>query len=220
MLGISDSLVIGGAMANTFLAASGIQVGNSLYDKDELSLARDLIDKAKSEAKKRKFTFYLPQDGVVSKTIDGRSSTRIVDWDAHVIAEIESYPAQPTRQSSAVADDEMILDIGPFSGAFMAGLCQMSESVFWNGTLGMAEVNALHGPIGPFAQGTQLLIDSMIGHFGHRPFSLIGGGDTVAYLESKNLTGKFDHVSTGGGASLELIIGKKLPGVESLEDKS
>lgn len=218
-IGLADAVVIGGAMANTFLKSEGIEVGKSLYEKADLALAKKIIKRAHAEAKKRKFVFYLPQDGVVAEDLKPNAKTRIVDWNAHVIASIEAYPARPSRSSGHVLKDEKILDVGPFSGAFIAGLAQMSETVLWNGTLGVAEVRGLQGPVGPFAHGSEILIDALLGEFGRKPFSVVGGGDTTGYLEERKLTEYFGHVSTGGGASLDLLSGKKLPGVESLKDK-
>jgi len=74
-------------------------------------------------------------------------------------------------------------------------------------------------PVGPFAHGTELVVEALMGHFGHRPFTVVGGGDTVSYVEERELTKAFNHVSTGGGASLELMEGKQLPGVEALQNK-
>jgi phosphoglycerate kinase len=118
-----------------------------------------------------------------------------------------------------VARDEKILDIGPFSGAFIAGGMQLANTVIWNGTMGVTETDGLQGPVGPFAHGTEMVVDAMLGEFGHKPFSLVGGGDTVGYIEERKLIDRFSHVSTGGGASMELMSGKKLPGVEALLDK-
>jgi phosphoglycerate kinase len=84
--------------------------------------------------------------------------------------------------------------------------------------MGVTEMPAVHGPVGPFAHGTELIIEALAGEYGHRPFSLVGGGDTVGYIEQRKLTDAFNHVSTGGGASLELMAGRKLPGVEALQD--
>jgi 3-phosphoglycerate kinase len=215
----SDFLAVGGAMANTFLKAQGIDVASSLFDKDELGVAKDVMAKARAEAKKRKFVFYIPQDGVVAHKIDRAAGTRIVDWSAHVIADIESYPKRPPAKASQILEHEMILDIGPFTGAFIAGALQQAETVVWNGAMGITEVQGLQGPIGPFAHGTDLIMEAMLGQWGNRPFSLVGGGDTVGYIESRGLVKAFDHVSTGGGASLELMAGRKLPGVEALLDK-
>jgi phosphoglycerate kinase len=91
--------------------------------------------------------------------------------------------------------------------------------VVWNGTMGVTETAGLQGPIGPFAHGTQTVIEALLGELGHKPFTVVGGGDTVGYVESRKLVEAFGHVSTGGGASLELMSGRKLPGVEALLDK-
>lgn len=218
-LDIADVVVIGGAMANTFLLAQGVEVGDSLVDKDDLSIAKEIIEKAQKIAAERSFTFYLPQDGVVATEISKTAKTRIVDWDAHVIADIEAYPKRVSAQASKVAPHEKILDIGPFSGAFIAGAMQLCKTVVWNGTMGVTETASLQGPIGPFAHGSELVIDGLLGSHGNKPFSVLGGGDTTAYIEERKLTDMFGHVSTGGGASLELMAGKTLPGVACLLDK-
>ncbi len=215
---VADFVAVGGAMANTFLMAHGIDIAASLVDKDEVSVARDIMKKAKQESSRRKFVFYLPQDGVVAKKIDRSAPTRIVDWSAHVIADIESYPKRPPAIASHVAPHEMILDIGPFTGAFIAGAMQQAATVVWNGTMGVTETAGLQGPVGPFAHGTDLIMEAMLGQFGARPYSLVGGGDTVGYVEQRGLVDAFNHVSTGGGASLELMAGRQLPGVEVLMD--
>ncbi len=215
----ADILVIGGAMANTFLLARGIRIGESMAEKSDVDEAREIMKKAKAEAAKRHFVFYMPQDAVVADDIAKTAKTRIVDWDAHVIASIENYPKKAPQDSDLVKAGEKILDIGPFSGAFITGAMQTANMVIWNGTMGVTETPGLQGPIGPFAHGTELIIEGMLGEFGHRPYTLIGGGDTAAYVEQRGLVKFFNHVSTGGGASLDLIAGNKLPGVEALEDK-
>jgi len=216
---IADFIAIGGAMANTFLVAQGVDVGKSKYDESGVPIAKDILTKAKEKAKRERFIFYVPQDGVVAKSLDKSATTRIVGWDAPAIADIQNYPKQPDAASGNVAADEMILDIGPFSSAFIAGAIQLANTVVWNGTMGVTETPALQGPVGPFAHGTELVIDAMVGDYGHRPFSLVGGGDTAGYIENRQLTKAFNHVSTGGGASLELMAGRKLPGVEALQDR-
>lgn len=216
---MADVVAIGGAMANTFLKAKGIDIAKSKFDAEDLPLAKDLLEAAEKKAKEGHFILYVPQDAVVATKLDKTVKTRIVDWDVHAIAEIESYPKRPSARTRDVADNEMILDIGPFSGAFMAGAMQLAGTVVWNGTMGVTETPAVHGPVGPFAHGTELIIDALVGDYGHRPFSLVGGGDTVGYIEERQLTKAFNHVSTGGGASLELMAGRKLPGVEALQDK-
>ena len=218
-LDIADAVVVGGAMANTFLHATGLKVGKSKIEPDDLPLAKEIMHKVAEVKKHRDFVFYLPQDGVVAKKLDSAAPTRIVDWSAHVIASVEAYPKRPLHETSQVAEDEMILDIGPFSGAFVAGLLQLAETVVWNGTMGVTETKGLQGPVGPTAHGTELLTEAMLGQFGNRPFSIVGGGDTVGFVQGRGLTASFDHVSTGGGASLELMSGRKLPGVEALENK-
>lgn len=215
----ADIVAVGGAMANTFLLAEGIAIGKSKADAEEVPLAKEIIAKAKAKAAKQKFVFYLPQDAVVATSVDPQAKTRIVDWDAHVIASIEDYPKQPTREKSLVADNELILDVGPFSGAFIAGAMQLASTVIWNGSLGVTEVTGTQGPVGPFAHGTETLVEAMLGEFGSKPFTVLGGGDTVAYVEDRQLTDRFNHVSTGGGASMELMSGNILPGVAALQDK-
>lgn len=220
LIELADFVAIAGAMGNTFLAAKGVPLGKSKYDAEELDLAREIIEKAEEKSKNGHFVFFLPKDAVVARSIDKTAQTRIVDWDADLISEIQSYPKLPPAETHTIADDEMILDIGPFSAAFIAGGVQLARTVVWNGTLGITETPGLNGPIGPFAQGTELLMDALSGDFGGRPFTVIGGGDTVGYVEQRKLTGAFNHVSTGGGASLELMAGRKLPAVEALEDKN
>ena len=217
---IADFIAIGGAMANIFLLAEGIDVAKSMVSLDDLPLAKQILAKAKARAEKGNFTFYLPQDSVVASKIDKTAQTRIVDWSTHVVSDIESYPALPPKSSQQLKKDEMILDIGPFSGAFIAGAMQLIGTVVWNGTMGITETAGLQGPIGPFAHGSELIIEAMLGEFGHRPFSLVGGGDTAGYLEQRNISDAFNHVSTGGGASLELMAGRGLPGLSALEDKN
>ncbi len=216
---IADVVAVGGAMANTFLQATGVRVGKSKLEPADLPLAKEILHKVRAVQKERDFVFYLPQDGVVARTLDKTAPTRIVDWSAHVIADIEAYPKRPLHEASQVQADEMILDIGPFSGAFIAGIVQLAGTVVWNGSMGVTETKGLQGPIGPTAHGTELLVEAMLGQFGNRPFSVVGGGDTVGFIQAQGLTASFDHVSTGGGASLELMSGRKLPGVEALENK-
>jgi phosphoglycerate kinase len=216
---MADFVAVGGAMANTFLAAQGVDIADSLYDKEDLPVAKDLMRKAAQEAKARPFVFAIPYDGVVAHKIDKSQPTRIVDWRAHVIADIENYPKRPPTAASHVHAHEKILDIGPFSGSFIAGGVQLANTVVWNGTMGVTETAGLQGPIGPYAHGTELVIEALLGEFGHKPFTVVGGGDTVGYVEARKLVDCFGHVSTGGGASLELMGGRKLPGVEALLDK-
>jgi len=216
---IADFVAVGGAMANTFLLAKDINIGKSMAEADEVDLAHEILEKAEAKAKDKPFAFYIPQDGVVAKSMESNAKTRIVDWDAHVISSIESYPKTAPRGSGEVAEDESILDIGPFSGAFIAGGMQLASTVVWNGAMGVTEIPSLNGPIGPFSHGTELVVEAILGEFGNKPHSLVGGGDTVGFLAERKIIDKFNHVSTGGGASLELMSGKVLPGVQALQDK-
>lgn len=216
---IADIVAVGGAMANTFLQAQGVNIAKSVSDAADLPLAKQILELARNKSKNGRFVFYLPQDGVVATKLDTQTKTRIVDWSVQVIADIENYPKRSPREAGRIESDEMILDIGPFSGAFIAGSLQLAGTVVWNGAMGVTETKGLQGPIGPFAHGTELLVEAMTGQFGNRPYSLVGGGDTVGFIESRGLLKSFNHVSTGGGASLELMAGHKLPGVEALENK-
>ena len=216
---IADFVAVGGAMANTFLLAEGYDMAKSLVEPDDVPLAKSILEKARKKAKENTFVFYLPHDGVAATAIDSKVTTRIVDWGAHVISSIEHYPKRPPREVNHMKSNEMLLDIGPFSASFIAGSIQLSQTVIWNGTMGVTETPALQGPVGPFSHGTETIVEAMLGEFGHKPFTVVGGGDTVSYIEQQKLVGAFNHVSTGGGASLELMSGKTLPGVAALEDK-
>jgi 3-phosphoglycerate kinase len=216
---IADIIAVGGAMANTFLVAQGFDVGDSLYDKDEVKVAKEILKRAAAEAEKRRFVFAVPHDVVVAGKIDKTASTRIVELTTHTMADIEHYPHRVPAKAGQIRTHEKILDIGPFSASFIAGAMQLCQTVVWSGTMGVTETTSLQGPIGPTAHGTQTVIEALLGEFGHKPFSVVGGGDTVGYVQSRKLTEAFGHVSTGGSASLEVLAGHKLPGVEALPDK-
>jgi|GEM_PF-3409071 len=115
---IADIVAVGGAMANTFLLADGIDVAKSLVEHNDVSIAKDILEKARAKAKQGNFVFYIPQDAVVAHAIDKTKPTRIVDWSAHVISAIENYPKRPPHSASTIADDEMILDTRPILGFF------------------------------------------------------------------------------------------------------
>lgn len=191
LIEIADSIAIGGAMANTFLAAQGVDVGDSLYDKDQLEEAKTIIKKAGD----KNTNFVIPTDGVVATEAASDVKTRVVEFS-----------------SGSLEPDEKILDIGPASATRIAGLVPKAHSVVWNGTMGVTEEKA-------FTAGTDTVIKALLGEHGHKPKTLVGGGDTSGYLENRHLVGDFFHVSTGGGASLDLMSGRPLPGVEALEPK-
>lgn len=219
---LADCVAVVGALANNFLVAQDVKVGKSLIDKDNLELADEIIKLAEAEAKKRSFRLLIPVDGVVSTKNDGHAPTRIVDISDSSMADIEAYPKKPKPSSHSVAADEMILDIGPVSAAEIVGAIELSKTVIWAGTCGMAEVPGIAGAEPPFAHASRAVAEAMIGSSNQdkaKPFSFVGGGDTTAYVESTGLAEDFSRVSTGGSASLELIIGKKLPGIEALRIK-
>jgi len=182
MLGKVSAIVVGGAMANTFLAAQGHAVGRSKIEEDKLPLARSVVQKARE----RGVALLLPEDVVVATALDAPSGS---------VVDVGAIPA-----------DAMALDIGPRSVALFREKLMRARTVLWNGPMGLFEK-------APFAAGTrgvaQAIADS-------GAFSVVGGGDSVAAVQDAGLAERFSHVSTGGGASLELLEGRKLPGVEAL----
>ena len=177
-----DALLIGGAMANTFLAAQGRAMGRSLVEGDKLPIAREILAKAAA----KRVTIALPTDVVVA-TATSAPEGRVVSVDA-------------------VQPDDMALDIGPATVAAFRERLLRARSVVWNGPMGLFEK-------APFAQGS-LGVARAIAEAS--AFSVVGGGDSVAAVHQAGLGDRFSHVSTGGGASLELIEGRTLPGVEAL----
>ena len=177
-------MVIGGAMAFTFIKAQGGQVGKSLVEDDRLDLARGLLKKASALGVK----LLLPTDVVAAQKIEAGTPTRIM-------------PAH------AIEDGWMGLDIGPESAKAFAEALQGAKTVLWNGPMGVFEVD-------DFAQGT-LAVGEAIARL-EGAFTVIGGGDSVAAANKLGMAGQFSHVSTGGGASLELLELGTLPGIEAL----
>jgi len=179
-----DALVIGGAMANTFLAAKGVDVKASKIEGDKLPLARTILEKAQA----KKVEIALPVDVVVAQSIEA-SEGKAVDV-------------------TAIPDGHMALDIGPKTVEAFAKHVTDAKSVFWNGPMGLFEK-------APFANGTFSVAKAMAAS---RAFTVVGGGDSAAAVKEAGaeIAKKMSHISTGGGASLELIEGKKLPGIEIL----
>ena len=179
-----NALVIGGAMANTFLAAKMIDVKASRVETDKLALARSILDKARE----KKVQVVLPVDVVVAESLDA-SSGKIVD--------VGSIP-----------EGHMALDIGPKSVAAFAKHFADAKTIFWNGPMGLFEKPA-------FAEGSFGVARAMTES---KAFTVIGGGDSAAAVHAAGpgIAEKISHISTGGGASLELLEGKKLPGIEVL----
>jgi 3-phosphoglycerate kinase len=223
LIELSDCVAIVGAMANNFLLAQRIKVGKSMIEKEALDITKEILERASREEKKRNFSFLLPVDVVVSEKIDGRVPTRVVDLTANNLADIQAYPKLPKHTAYTVGPEEIILDIGPASAAQIAGAVKLASTVIWNGTCGITETKGIAGAQAPFAHGTHTIVEAMLSSsnkHANKPFTLVGGGDTVSYVEEQKLTEDFSHVSTGGGATLELISGHKLPGVEALENKN
>jgi phosphoglycerate kinase len=183
LLGKVDALLVGGAMANTFLAAQGNDVGKSLYEEDKLPLARSLM----TAADEARVDLVLPVDVRVGDSVEATTAT---DVDA------DSIPS-----------DALALDIGPKTEALFRERLRTAQAVFWNGPMGLFENPA-------FAEGTLAVARAAADSPG---FSVVGGGDSVAAVQQADLAARFDHVSTGGGASLEYLEGRPLPGVEALE---
>jgi phosphoglycerate kinase len=210
-------------MANTFLLAEGKEVGMSQIETECKDIAKEIIKNARQRMKTEKFDFYLPSDVVVAKKRDSISKTRVVDISQHSWSEINSYPKTPPVESYTIQPDEIILDIGPMSAASIAGSVKLAKTVIWNGLAGVVEIKGINGASDPFAHGTKTITDVLSGvqsGDGSKPYTVAGGGDTVAYIESvEGLRDRLGHVSTGGGAVLELLAGNKLIGIEALLDK-
>jgi phosphoglycerate kinase len=222
LIELADCVAIGGAMTNNFLVAQGVNVGKSLVEKDAIGTAHEILEKVKGVEQHRPFSFLLPVDVVVSTDLAGKAPTRLVDISSHSLADIQSYPKIPLCQTHSIGPDEMVLDIGPISAAYIGGAVKMAKTVIWNGTLGVTETKGISGAHAPFEHGTRMVVDAMIGpaNWHHsKPNTLVGGGDTASYVETEGLLEDFNHVSTGGGAALELMGGKSLPGVEALLNK-
>jgi phosphoglycerate kinase len=183
-----DTLIIGGAMAYTFLKAQGHDVGKSRVEEDKVELARELL----AEGKAHKVKFLLPVDHIVAGKIDLNALVRTID---------EGQP---------IPSDLMGLDIGPKSIELFSDEISTARTIIWNGPMGVFEVS-------PFSRGTFKLAHAIADN--GAAISIVGGGDSVAAVHAAGVADKMTHISTGGGASLEFLEGKKLPGVEALTDK-
>ena len=184
LYGKCDSICVGGAMANTFLAAKGHNMQKSLVEEDKLALARTLIEKADSAS----VALMLPDDVVVGESIQANSG--------HSVA------------AGKVPEGMLALDIGPKTIEKFSEVLTAAKTIFWNGPMGLFEQDA-------FAKGTREVAIAMSKAKG---FTVVGGGDSAAAVRQAGdeIAGAFDHISTGGGASLRFIEGKRLPGIEAL----
>jgi phosphoglycerate kinase len=187
LVGKVDALIIAGGMANTFLAAQGKAVGKSLCERDLVGMAHHILDAAKAA----RCELVLPVDAVVAREFRSHAATRVVAVDA-------------------VAPDEMILDIGPATIEHAVSVLARVKTLIWNGPFGAFEIE-------PFDNGTIEVAEAVaeLTQSG-RLVSVAGGGDTVAALNTASVTSRFTYASTAGGAFLEWMEGKALPGVEVL----
>jgi phosphoglycerate kinase len=178
-----DALLLGGGMANTFLAAAGRDMADSLVEEDRLALARQILDTAQA----RGILTVLPDDLVVTPDLQGK-------------------PPSSAVVPGAVPAGHKAVDIGPRTHERFAGEMARAATLFWNGPLGVFEIP-------PFDQGTRAVAESLARCDG---FTVVGGGETVAAVRQAGVAGQLGHVSTGGGASLEFLAGKELPGLAVL----
>jgi len=181
-----DRMLIGGAMANTFFRAMGIDTGKSLVEQDRVEMAKALIKRAGDK-------LVLPEDAVVASSAEDAKSATAVPRDR-------------------ITPDKAMLDIGPASRKRFADEIAKARTVVWNGPMGVFE----HPP---FDAGTRAIAEALAAGTGRGATTIVGGGDSAAAVAEAGLESRMSHVSTGGGASLEFLEGKKLPGVEVLDDK-
>jgi phosphoglycerate kinase len=182
-----DQLIVGGGIANTFMLASGLKIGRSLAEPDLLADARTILE----IMKRRGASVPIPLDVVTAK-------------------EFSATAQAVTKDVADVADDDLILDIGPRTAALLAEQISHAGTIVWNGPVGVFEFEA-------FSHGTQVLAQAIA----QSPaFSIAGGGDTLAAIDKYQLADKIDYISTGGGAFLEFLEGKTLPAVEALESRA
>jgi phosphoglycerate kinase len=188
LLSRCQAILVGGGMANTFLVAKGHALGKSLVETEQLENAERIM----VEARRKRVRFMLPTDAVVAAQIHPRSQREVVP-----IGEVPK--------------DWSVVDIGPDTVAAYTDHLAKAKTIFWNGPMGVFEIPA-------FADGTNAVARYVAGQTSKGVVTIVGGGDSVAAVEGLGLSAKMTHVSTGGGASLEFVEGKTLPGVEALLD--
>ena len=186
-LDIADQILIGGGMAYTFIKALDGKIGNSLVELDKVELAKTLLEKAKSKGK----LLLLPVDSVIADAFSATANTQVCN-------------------SNEIPDGWMGLDIGPIAREQYKAVLLKSKTILWNGPMGVFEMAA-------FAQGTLSVANTVAESTASGAYSLIGGGDSVAAINQAGLDDQVSYVSTGGGAMLELLEGKALPGVAAIE---
>jgi len=194
LLNSVDKMIIGGGMANTFLIAKGFSMGSSLVEEDQVAKATEIIQTAGD----RGVELLLPVDVAVADNFAADATRQVVDLSPDIQ---ELRPAIP--------DGEMALDIGPATVANFTEALRGGKTIVWNGPMGVFEFPN-------FAVGTTMIADAVAGS---GAVTIIGGGETVAAVEQAGVADRITHISTGGGASLEFLEGKELPGVAALQDK-
>ena len=181
-----DNLIIAGGMAFTFIKAQGGSVGKSLVEDDYLNTAKDILKAAKEQNVK----VYLPIDTVNADAFSNDANTNI-------------------SKANAIGDEDMGLDIGPESLEDLKAVIESSKTILWNGPMGVFEFDN-------FAKGTEEVANYIANATKNGAFSLVGGGDSVAAVKKFNKQDEVSYVSTGGGAMLEYLEGKELPGIKAL----
>ena len=189
---ICDQIIVGGGIANTFLAAQGANVGASLYEADMVETAKSIMQETH---------VLLPDEVVVAKKSQ-------IDFD-DFLGSLESADAV-TKSVDTIADDEMILDISASSAAKLADAIKNAKTILWNGPVGVFEVDK-------FGEGTKIVSEAVAASAG---FSIAGGGDTLAAIDKYKVADKVSYTSTGGGAFLEFVEGKTLPAVHALRQRA
>lgn len=189
LMKIADAMLIGGGMAYTFLKAQGVPIGKSLVEDDKLDLGRKIL----ADAKQKKFKFLLPVDHVIAPEFKADAPAKVVD-------------------AGATPAGQMGLDIGPKTIEMYKAEIAKAKTIVWNGPMGVFEMPA-------FAKGTLEIAKAVAAATTAGATSIIGGGDSVAAVHQAAVADKISHISTGGGASLEFLGGRKLPGVEALTNK-
>ncbi len=184
-----DAFLIGGGMANTFLKAKGFEVGKSLIEEDKIELAKEILN----EAEKRNIKFVLPVDCVIADKFSNDANFEIVPV-------------------SNVKSDWMILDIGPETVKLFSDVLKDAKTVVWNGPMGVFEFEN-------FSKGTFEIAKVLAEITSKGAITIVGGGDSASAISKAGLADKVSHVSTGGGASLEFLEGKILPGIAAIKDK-
>jgi phosphoglycerate kinase len=181
-----DHLIIGGGMAFTFIKAQGGKIGDSLVEDDKQELALEIL----KEAKKKNVSVHLPVDAVIADSFSETANTQV-------------------SAVNTIPDGWMGLDVGPETNKIFEEVLAASKTILWNGPVGVFEMDK-------FAEGTKTLGQNIAKATQNGAFSLVGGGDSVAAVHKFNLTNKVSYVSTGGGAMLEMLEGKTLPGIQAL----